>query len=38
MTGYLTGDDSTMYKRRGKKMEGLGKHYSTTERRVLNGQ
>ncbi len=26
-----------MHKRRGKKMEGLGKHYSTTERRVLTG-
>lgn len=37
VTGYLIGDDSTMHKRRGKKMEGLGKHYSTTERRVLNG-
>lgn len=35
--GYLIGDDSTMHKRRGKKMEGLGKHYSTTERRVLTG-
>jgi SRSO17 transposase len=37
VTGYLIGDDSTCHKRRGKKMEGLGKHYSTTERRVLNG-
>jgi hypothetical protein len=37
VTGYLIGDDSTMHKRRGKKMEGLGKHYSTTERRVLTG-
>ena len=30
MTGYLIGDDSTMHKVRGKKMAGLGKHYSTT--------
>jgi SRSO17 transposase len=37
VTGYLIGDDSTMHKRRGKKMEGLGKHYSTTQRRVLTG-
>ncbi|MGB9633829.1 MAG: transposase [Chloroflexaceae bacterium] len=37
VTGYLIGDDSTRHKRRGKKMEGLGKHYSTTERRVLTG-
>ena len=28
--GYLIGDDSTVEKRRGKKMGGLGKHYSTT--------
>jgi SRSO17 transposase len=37
VTGYLIGDDSTLHKRRGKKMEALGKHYSTTERRVLTG-
>ncbi len=30
VTGYLIGDDSTMHKVRGKKMAGLGKHYSTT--------
>ncbi len=30
VTGYLIGDDSTIEKRRGKKMAGLGKHYSTT--------
>src|SRR5215470_4922512 len=36
VTGYLIGDDSTMQKRKGKKMEGLGKHHSTTEgKRVL---
>lgn len=37
VTGYLIGDDSTIHKRRGKTMEGLGKHDSTTERRVLTG-
>jgi len=30
VTGYLIGDDSTMHKVRGKKMAGLGWHYSTT--------
>jgi len=36
VTGYLIGDDSTIQKRKGKKMEGLGKHHSTTEgKRVL---
>ncbi len=30
VTGYLIGDDSTIHKVRGKKMAGLGKHYSTT--------
>ena len=30
VTGYLIGDDSTMHKTRGKKMAGLGRHYSTT--------
>ena len=30
VTGYVIGDDSTMHKVRGKKMAGLGKHYSTT--------
>ena len=30
VTGYLIGDDSTMHKVRGKKMAGLGTHYSTT--------
>ncbi len=38
VTGSLSGDDSTMHTRRGKTMEGLGKHSATTERRVLNGQ
>jgi hypothetical protein len=35
VTGYLIGDDSTCHKRRGRKMEGLGRHYSTTERRTV---
>ena len=36
VTGYLIGDDSTQYKPKGKKMGGLGKHYSTTaEQRVI---
>ncbi len=30
VTGYLIGDDSTMHKPKGKKMQGLGKHHSTT--------
>jgi hypothetical protein len=30
VTGYLIGDDSTCHKMRGKKMEGIGYHYSTT--------
>ncbi len=36
VTGYLIGDDSTMHKPKGKKMEGLGLHHSTTQdKRVL---
>jgi hypothetical protein len=31
VTGYLIGDDSTIEKRKGKKMEGLGMHLSTTQ-------
>ena len=30
VTGYMIGDDSTMSKPKGRKMEGLGKHHSTT--------
>jgi hypothetical protein len=30
VTGHLIGDDSTMHKPKGKKMEGLGQHHSTT--------
>src|SRR6266567_3343851 len=37
VTGYLIGDDSTMHKPKGKKMEGLGQHHSTTENRRLPG-
>jgi hypothetical protein len=37
VTGSRIGDDSTCHKRRGKKMEALGTHSSTTERRVLTG-
>jgi SRSO17 transposase len=37
VTGYLIGDDSTMHKRRGKKMEGIGRHYSGTEKKQVTG-
>jgi SRSO17 transposase len=37
VTGYLIGDDSTMTKRRGKKMGGLGRHYSGTEKKTVTG-
>jgi SRSO17 transposase len=37
VTGYLIGDDSTMTKRRGKKMGGLGCHYSGTEKKLVTG-
>lgn len=37
VTGYLMGDDSTMTKRRGKKMGGLGCHYSGTEKKPVTG-
>jgi len=30
VTGYLIGDDSTVAKPKGKKMQGIGRHYSTT--------
>jgi len=36
VTGYLIGDDSTMSKPKGRKMEGLGKHHSTTlDQRII---
>src|SRR5258708_34246922 len=37
VTGYLIGDDSTMHKRKAKKMEGLGVHHSTTEEKRVRG-
>ncbi len=37
VTGYLIGDDSTMHKRKAKKMEGLGLHHSTTEDKRVPG-
>lgn len=37
VTGYLIGDDSTCEKRKGKKMGGLGKHYSGTAHKVVTG-
>jgi DDE superfamily endonuclease len=38
VTGDVIGDDSTMHKPKGKKMEGLGKHHSTTQDKRLVGQ
>ena len=37
VTGYLALDDSVQVKPRGRKMEGLGQHYASTERRVVSG-
>jgi len=37
VTGYLIGDDSTMYKPRGVKMQGIGKHHSTTHETQVTG-
>lgn len=37
VTGYLIYDDSTHLKRRGRKMKGLGRHYSTTEQKQVTG-
>ena len=37
VTGYLIGDDSTMHKPKGKKMQGLGLHHSTTYDKRLPG-
>jgi SRSO17 transposase len=37
VTGYLIGDDSTMHKPKGKKMQGLGQHHSTTEGKRIPG-
>ncbi len=36
VTGYVIGDDSTMSKPKGRKIEGLGKHHSTTyDQRII---
>ncbi len=37
VTGYLLGDDSTMHKPQGRKMEALGRHYSTTAGKPVPG-
>jgi hypothetical protein len=37
VTGYLIGDDSVMEKVRGKKMGGLGYHYSSTAKKTVSG-
>ncbi len=37
VTGSLIGDDSTMPKPKGRKMEGIGRHYSTTAGRPVVG-
>lgn len=37
VTGYLLFDDSTPIKPKGRKMKGLGCHYSTTERKQVTG-
>jgi hypothetical protein len=37
VTGYLIGDDSTMQKAKGRTMEGIGKHHSTTHEHRVRG-
>jgi hypothetical protein len=37
VTGYVIGDDSTMSKPKGKAMEGLGRHHSTTQDKRIVG-
>jgi hypothetical protein len=37
VTGYLIGDDSTLAKPKGRKMAGIGRHYSTTAGRQIVG-
>ncbi len=37
VTGYLIGDDSTITKRWGKQMGGLGRHYSGMEKKRVSG-
>ena len=37
VTGYLVVDDTINLKVKGRKMKGLGRHYSTTEQQVVSG-
>jgi len=37
VTGYLIFDDSVHVKSKGRKMGGQGRHYSSTDQRVVNG-
>ncbi len=37
VTGYFIGDDSTMHKPKGVKMQGLGTHHSTTQKKRIKG-
>lgn len=37
VTGFLIIDDSTHHKPKGKKMEGLGRHYSSTAKKTVSG-
>jgi len=37
VTGFLIVDDSTHEKRKGKKMEGLGRHYSSSVKKTVTG-
>ena len=37
MTGYLIFDDSVHIKPKGRRMDGLGWHYSNAEKRVVSG-
>ena len=37
VTGYVIFDDSVHSKPKGRKMDGLGQHYASSERRVVNG-
>ena len=37
VTGFLIVDDSTHEKRKGEKMEGLGRHYSSTAKKTVKG-
>ncbi|MBE7474083.1 MAG: transposase [Anaerolineales bacterium] len=37
VTGYLIGDDSVYVKPKGRQMNGLGRHYASSEARVMTG-